>query len=868
MLRHKRLLVSRASLLLIGLSLGLLILEGANAQARHAGVPQLTDQERAWLAAGHQVRVRISDYPPYMIKEPRPTGLAVDYLDHIAAQFDFEIEYVPANMPFGAAVADLAGSRQHYDVLPTFTRTPEREKQFAVTDDYLSAPWVIYTRQDSPYLIGLESLAGKTVVAEKGFLIIGKLKRDVPGVRILEVPTALDALTALATGQVDAYVGNLAVGSYLVKEHRLTNLMVAAPTQYGINTQAMAVRSDWPELASLISKGIASMTLEDRNAILGKWIQLEMRPQQDYRLAFSILAAASLIIVAVFSWNRRLAREIQVRQRVESDLRRSESQLQAETDRLQQTKSELQQKKEALQDLNATLEVRLSAAVLDRTRALREAAARAQESDQAKSAFLSAVSHELRSPLHDILGYARLLARQITPQGRDQLNIILDSGHQLLRLINDILDYSRGEVKRIELEPGPVSLARLVENLAAIYRPLAARGNNRFVLRLETGRLDWVIADELRLTQILRNLLDNACKFTRDGRIELGIELGTDLGVGFGTELELCTDPLESTAAATEANEEVTDCLLSFNVSDTGVGIPATKRQAVFQPFQRLERHRSLPGVGLGLAIAQQLTTAMGGQIRLCSRSGPDSGSSFHFELRLPIGSALEPSADEDRIILGYAGPQRTLLIADDQATSRGFLAECCRGWGFEVIEAADGAEAIERFQAQEALVDAVLVDQFMPRLDGWGCLQALRASERGRQLPVILISAVPAQRPDSHPENLDFDGFVMKPLNEPILATLLGESLALNWEYESAAPVAEASQPDAALLSVELTAEERERLQAMVNMGQVLGLQAWAQEMADKDSARQAMWLGIEQRCRVLDLQALKELAALGSSD
>jgi CheY-like chemotaxis protein len=217
---------------------------------------------------------------------------------------------------------------------------------------------------------------------------------------------------------------------------------------------------------------------------------------------------------------------------------------------------------------------------------------------------------------------------------------------------------------------------------------------------------------------------------------------------------------------------------------------------------------------------------------------------------------------------LGYAGPRRTLLVADDQATSRGFLAECCRGWGFEVIEAADGAEAIERFQAHEASVDAVLVDQFMPRLDGWGCLQALRASERGRQLPVILISAVPAQRPDGHPENLDFDGFVMKPLNEPILATLLGESLALNWEYETAAPVAEALQPDAALLSVELTAEERERLQAMVNMGQVLGLQAWAQEMADKDSERQAMWLGIEQRCRVLDLQALKELAALGSSD
>ncbi|MCF7979882.1 MAG: transporter substrate-binding domain-containing protein [Chromatiaceae bacterium] len=853
-------------LLLIGLSLGLSILDVANAQARHASSPELTDQERAWLAAGHRVRVRISDYPPYMIREPRPMGLAVDYLDHIAAQFDLEIEYVPANMTFGAAMADLAGSRQHYDVLPTFTRTPEREKQFAVTADYLSAPWVIYTRQDSPYLIGLESLAGKTLAAEKGFLIIDKLKRDVPDVNILEVPIALDALMALATGQADAYVGNLAVGSYLVKEHRLTNLMVAAPTHYGINTQAMAVRSDWPELASLISKGIASMTLKDRNAILGKWIHLEMQPRRDYRLAFSILAGASLVIIAVFLWNRRLAREILVRQRVESELRRSEARLLEETNSLQQTKVELQHKKDELQAFNANLEARLLAAVEDRTRVLNQAAARAKESDQAKSAFLSAVSHELRSPLHDILGYAGLLTRQIPQQARHQLDIISESGHQLLRLINDILDYSRGEVSPIPLEPGPLSLVRLTRQLTATYRPVAERGKNQFVVELKTGDLDWVIADEMRLTQILRNLLDNAFKFTRDGRIELAIELieartlKAEAGAGAGER--------EGAEAAAEEGTMGADCLVRFRVSDTGVGIPASKQETVFQPFQRLERHRSLPGVGLGLAIAQQLTTAMGGSIRLRSQSGPDSGSTFCFELRLPMGAQLEQDADEDLFIVGYSGRRLTLLVADDQATSRGFLSECCRGWGFEVIEAADGAEAVACFQALETPVDAVLVDQFMPRLDGWGCLQALRGMERGRQLPVILFSAVPAQRPAGYPEAIRFDGFAMKPLTESTLARLLAESLALDWEYEVASSTAEAPQPDPALLSASLTAEERARLRAMVAMGQVIGLQQWATAMATQDVGRKPMWQGIEQLCRALDLQALQRLAAASSDD
>lgn len=310
------------------------------------------------------------------------------------------------------------------------------------------------------------------------------------------------------------------------------------------------------------------------------------------------------------------------------------------------------------------------------------------------------------------------------------------------------------------------------------------------------------------------------------------------------------------------------DCLVRFRVSDTGVGIPASKQETVFQPFQRLERHRSLPGVGLGLAIAQQLTTAMGGSIRLRSQSGLHSGSTFCFELRLPMGAQLEQDTNEDLFIVGYSGRRRTLLVADDQATSRGFLSECCRGWGFEVIEAADGAEAVACFQALETPVDAVLVDQFMPRLDGWGCLQALRGMEWGRQLPVILFSAVPAQRPAGYPEAMRFDGFAMKPLTEATLARLLAESLALDWEYEVASSTAEAPQTDPALLSASLAAEERARLRAMVAMGQVIGLQQWAATMATQDVGRKPMWQGIEQLCRALDLQALQRLAAASLDD
>ncbi|KAA6186667.1 transporter substrate-binding domain-containing protein [Thiohalocapsa marina] len=844
--------MKRVAVVLTGL--GLLVALSAQARLSEADRAQLTERERAWLDAGHRVRARVADYPPYMLKEQPPAGLALDYLSHIAERFGFEVEYVAADTPFSEAFADVAGERRMYDLLPTFTRTPERERQFAITADYLSAPWVIFVRRDSPYIIGLEGLDGKTVVIEQGFLIASKLRQDFPRINVVDAPTSLDALMALATGQADAYVGNLAVGTFMVKEHRLNNLMVVAPTPYGINTQAMAVRADWPGLADLITRGIASMSREDHNAILRKWLTLEMPPRTDYTLAWTILLAASLVLLAVFYWNRRLASEVKTRQQIESRLRSSETRLQQEAASLQQAQTELQHKKETLQELNTTLETRLRTAVEDRTRALREAAARAQESNQAKSAFLSAVSHELRAPLHDILGYAQLLARQVPPQARSQLGIIQDSGNQLLRLINDILDFSRGDAKPIVIERAPLSLRQLARQLTAVYRPLAERGNNRFIARLDLGGLDWVLTDDQRLTQVLRNLLENACKFTKDGHIELGIERAEPPDSGPDVAMDSAVTRDEGGVGA--------DALVRFYVSDTGVGIPESKQATIFQPFQRLERHRGLPGIGLGLAIAQQLTVAMGGRILLRSDRGETAGSTFSFELRLPTSTGRDPDADEDASILGYQGRRRTLLIADDQPTSRHFLAECCRSWGFRVLVAGDGAEALAHFRTADPPVDAVLVDQFMPRLDGWGFLHEARSTEQGHRLPVILISAAPVQRPDAFPEAMTFDRFVMKPVFERQLARILAEVLSLDWEYAPDASSAGGSKREPVSPAGSLSAEERGRLRDMVAIGQVIEIQRWAIEMAEQHPERDALWQGIIAMCSALDLSALRRLA------
>jgi len=273
----------------------------------------LSPAERQWLAEKHTVRARVSDYPPYMISKPAPAGMSVEYLAIIAKRIGFQMVFVPAAHGWPESMQDVMGPHQHYDLLLTMNRTPEREQQFALTADYLTAPWVIYTRNDSPYYSGLTALSRKTVASEKGYVITGKLKADYPAIRLLEVDTSTDALLAVSTGQADAYLGNLANANYLIRANRLHNLIVAAPTPFGSHTQAMAVRKDWQVLAGLIDKGIAAMTREERSAIDQKWGVVEFRKQIDYTLVWQIVAGAGLLLLAFFFWNRRLAREIALR---------------------------------------------------------------------------------------------------------------------------------------------------------------------------------------------------------------------------------------------------------------------------------------------------------------------------------------------------------------------------------------------------------------------------------------------------------------------------------------------------------------------------------------------------------------------------
>ena len=267
---------------------------------------------------------------------------------------------------------------------------------------------------------------------------------------------------------------------------------------------------------------------------------------------------------------------------------------------------------------------RLRSAVEQRTRELHAAMALAEQASAAKSGFLSTMAHELRAPLHTVLGYTHLLQREATGQDRARLDLIDRNGAKLLQLIDQALSYSRGESEAVELEPGLVMLHPLLRQLIDDNQPAAAARNNRLVLSFQGAVPASIEVDGQRLLQILQNLVGNACKYTSDGTIQLQVEVVQEAKApGLPGAVVSPLEPLHR---------------LRFSVQDQGPGIAPEQQAQVFEPFLRLPSTRHQPGVGLGLTIARQLARAMGGDIRLDSRLG--EGCSFSFELDLPEGAA------------------------------------------------------------------------------------------------------------------------------------------------------------------------------------------------------------------------------------
>jgi signal transduction histidine kinase/ActR/RegA family two-component response regulator len=384
----------------------------------------------------------------------------------------------------------------------------------------------------------------------------------------------------------------------------------------------------------------------------------------------------------------------------------------------------------------------------------------AEVANRAKSGFLANMSHELRTPLNAILGYAQLLqtARNLQPNQHSALQTIHSSGEHLLTLIDDILDLAKVEAGRLELYPTPVDLDAFLLTIADIIRVKVEEKGLRFVFDAPRG-LAVVSVDERRLRQILLNLLGNAVKFTDRGQVEL--------------------------RAVANGHAAANTLALRFEVRDTGVGIAPDKREAIFRPFEQAgDARRRLGGTGLGLAISRHLVRAMGGDVTVASELG--QGSVFAFEINVPYAEQKPTSSAPRRLPTGYAGPRRAVLVVDDVPANRGVLRDALTLLDFTLIEAENGEQGVQK--AIEVQPDLVMMDNFMPVMDGLEATRRIRQVEGLKQVPIIAISASAATVDKERALQSGANAFLPKPVDLQELLRLVSRLLDLTWVYETPA--------------------------------------------------------------------------------
>lgn len=354
----------------------------------------------------------------------------------------------------------------------------------------------------------------------------------------------------------------------------------------------------------------------------------------------------------------------------------------------------------------------------ERTKQLAQAKKRAEAANEAKSAFLSNMSHEIRTPMNAILGFTEILRERITDEQNNKfLETIQTSGNALLNLINDILDLSKIESGKIELHSSPVSISDLAEEMNTVfYNKICAKGlkfNIEIAPKLPTA----LLIDEIRLRQILINLIGNAIKFTESGSISLSAEF---------TEVP-------------QANSRIN---LRLTIQDTGIGIPLDQQKRVFNAFEQISGQDSsrYGGTGLGLSISNRLTEIMGGKITL--ESTPGEGTAFTISIPAVEISATEHPSKQSHTLdySAIAFEPATILITDDVDYNREMIATYLSDWNFGILFAANGKEAVSI--TRDSSPDLILMDMKMPIMNGFEATEIIKTDPELKDIPLIAVTA------------------------------------------------------------------------------------------------------------------------------
>ncbi len=379
---------------------------------------------------------------------------------------------------------------------------------------------------------------------------------------------------------------------------------------------------------------------------------------------------------------------------------------------IQSKRSEIEQQALALRDANEHLEERVEL----RTRELEASREDALAAARAKASFLATMSHEIRTPLNGVVGMTSLLAdTPLNAEQRDFLHTMRVSSDQLLGVINDVLDFSKIESGKLELENEPLSVRTTVEEACDIASTRAREKNLALLVDISDDVPAWVRGDVTRLRQVLLNFINNAIKFTEQGQIVVSVNVLRDF----------------------EGNQPAS---IEFRVKDTGIGIPLERQSALFQSFTQVDAAtaRMYGGTGLGLAICKRLAEIMGGKVGL--ESAPGQGSTFWFTAQLGYADAVEPSDSASFQMASLTG--KSALLVDDNPLNLRILNKQVKHWGIQTVQFERAQPALDWLAHDK--VDMVIVDMHMPDMNGDDFTQTLRLTQPNAFIVLLTSGAAP----------------------------------------------------------------------------------------------------------------------------